>query len=157
MIVALVRIIKMNTPINIGDYVGILDGTEKGFVTKLEKNKAWIETDDGFEITSQINKLVKYPSKKNHLKTAVDTTQQVSNHKTEPKEFPSTNKTIIKKVKDKDFKINLRQIGEETKSNSSKKNQENIWEVDLHIEEITDRYKHLTRSEERRVGKECRL
>ena len=137
----------MNSLLKIGDYVGILDGTEKGFVIKLEKNKAWIETDAGFEITSQINKLVKYKPKKSHMKIVAEKSNASSNHKTEPKEIPSSNKTIIKKVKDKDFQINPRQIGEEKKSNSSKKNNENIWEVDLHIEEITDSYKHLSNGE----------
>lgn len=128
------------TPIKLGDYVGILDGIEKGYVIKIEKNKAWIETDDGFEITSHLDKLVKYTTQKESQK---QTNKHILPEKKNKEEFPSEKKPVIKKVKDKNFKINPLLIGEEKKY-SSKKHKDNIWEVDLHIEEITDHYKHLT-------------
>ena len=126
--------------IEIGDYVGILEGTEKGYVIKIEKNKAWIETEDGFEIISSLDKLVKYTTPKKSQKPV---TRQTPVGKKSKEEFPSEKKPTIKKVTDKNFKINPSLIGEEKKK-SSKKHQDNSWEVDLHIEEITDHYKHLT-------------
>ncbi len=133
----------MERSIEIGDYVGILEGTEKGFVTRIEKNKAWIETDDGFEITSLLTKLVKYPSKKKP--------KSINPDKPGPKkevkdEFPESKKPVIKKVKDKDFRIHPALIGEGKKI-TSKKHEDKVWEVDLHIEEIIDHYKHLTNGE----------
>lgn len=134
----------MATIISIGDYVGILEGTEKGHVIKIEKNKVWIETLDGFEITSSMNKLVKYPSKTKSKKTNVPGKKQSSEEITET--FPNEKKPVIKKVKDNDFKVNPAFIGED-KKNISRKQEQNIWEVDLHIEELTDDYKHLTNGE----------
>lgn len=142
----------MSSTINIDDYVGILDGTEKGHVIKIEKNKAWIETDEGFEMISQLNKLVKYPQKKPALPAGRKVEkkkikQVISNKNLESEEFPTNKKPVIQKVKDKNFNINPLLIGEETKAGSSRKRLESIWEVDLHIDELTDHYKHLTNGE----------
>jgi dsDNA-specific endonuclease/ATPase MutS2 len=134
----------MKTEFSIGDYVGILEGTEKGYITRIEKNKAWFETVDGFEITAPLQKLVKYPKKGIVKKTAV--TKTVETKKENPEKFPLQKKPLIRKVKDREFTVNPSLIGEE-KKHHSKKQQENIWEVDLHIEELTDHYKHLTNGE----------
>jgi dsDNA-specific endonuclease/ATPase MutS2 len=133
----------------IGDYVGILEGTEKGFIIKIEKNKAWIETKDGFEITAPLNKLVKYEVKKKSVKLVASksTTRKSTNiDNTQKEEFPLQKKPVIRKVKDHHFKINPALIGED-KKHTSKKQEENLWEIDLHIEELTDDYKHLTNGE----------
>lgn len=133
----------------IGDYVGILEGTEKGYIIKIEKNKAWIETKDGFEITAPLNKLVKYEIKK---KTVREVPAKTNSSKTKTidiavkEDFPLQKKPIIRKVKDHHFKINPALIGED-KKHSSKKQEENLWEIDLHVEELTDNYKHLTNGE----------
>jgi dsDNA-specific endonuclease/ATPase MutS2 len=134
----------MKVEIGIGDLVGMLDGTEKGYVTKIDKNKVWFETADGFEITATLNKLVKYPlpKKSRSAKTIKHTAQQTGELET----FPVAKKPVIKKVKDQDFVVSPHLIGEEQK-HISKKRQENLWEVDLHIEELTDDYKHLTNGE----------
>lgn len=129
--------------LEIGDFVGILDGTEKGFIIKVERNKAWIETTDGFEMTSSLDKLVKYPTPKK-AKTKIGSTH--SNKAQQLEEFPLEKKPVIKKVVDRSFKVHPSQIGEE-KKHSSKKQSENTWEVDLHIEELTDDYRHLTNGE----------
>ncbi len=132
----------MKTEWNIGDYVGILEGTEKGFIIRIENNKACIETKDGFEITSPLSKLVKYKTPAKKKKITVTNTQ-----KEKPTtEFPTQKKTVIKKVKDDDFKVDPQLLGE-NKPVYRGKNKESIWEVDLHIEEIIDDYKHLSNGE----------
>lgn len=134
----------MKTDWKVGDFVGILEGTEKGVVIKIENNQAWIETKDGFEITSPLSKLVKYRpiSKKTTTHKTVS-----SNKKQEPiTDFPNHKKPVIKKIKDDSFKVNPQLLGEE-KPYYRGKNKEAIWEVDLHIEEIIDEYKHLTNGE----------
>ncbi len=135
----------MAETISIGDFVGILEGTEKGYVIKIEKNKAWIETEDGFEITASLNKLVKYPAKKKKTSSSISSKATISKE-TKKEPFPTEKKPVIKKVKDNDFKVSAHLIGEEKKHQSIKRS-ENIWEVDLHIEELTDHYKHLTNGE----------
>lgn len=130
--------------LEIGDFVGILDGTEKGFIIKIERNKAWIETTDGFEITSGLDKLVKYPAPKKLKKAIVTTHKKQQSSLSE--EFPMEKKPVIKKVIDRSFKVHPSQIGEEKKK-ISKKQSENVWEVDLHIEELTEDYRHLTNGE----------
>jgi dsDNA-specific endonuclease/ATPase MutS2 len=134
----------MKVEIGIGDLVGILEGTEKGYVTKIEKNKVWFETADGFEITSTLHKLVKYdaPKKTRTVKTAKRTGTPTKETET----FPLQKKPVIKKVKDQDFVVSPHLIGEDHPP-VSKKTTENVWEVDLHIEELTDDYKHLTNGE----------
>lgn len=131
--------------ISIGDFVGILDGTEKGLVTKIEKGKAWIETVDGFEITSPVSKLVKYTKTKQKKYPEIKDSP-TSNIVEESEAFLDGKKPIVKKVKDKDFKVNPLLIGEDKKP-VSRKREQNVWEVDLHIEELTDDYKHLTNGE----------
>ena len=132
--------------ISIGDYVGILEGTEKGYVVKIEKGKAWVETKDGFEITSPIGKLVKYDRVKKKP-TSVKKDSAKKNENVESNDtFPTQKKPVIKKVKDHDFKVNPAFIGEE-KKHVSRKQEQSVWEVDLHIEELTDDYKHLTNGE----------
>lgn len=135
----------MGEHINIGDHVGILEGTEKGYVIKIEKNKVWIETHDGFEITSSMDKLVKYPARTKTKKT-ITAKEENAKQETSKESFPTNKKPVIKKVKDSSFKVDPTFIGE-GKKNISKKQSENVWEVDLHIEELTDDYKHLTNGE----------
>jgi len=129
---------------NIGDYVGILEGTEKGFIIKIENNKALIQTKNGFEITSLLSKLVKYktPSKKTSI------TKPVAQNKIQESstDFPIEKKPVIKKIKDDNFKVNPQLIGEEKPLHRGKM-KESMWEVDLHIEEILDEYKHLSNGE----------
>jgi dsDNA-specific endonuclease/ATPase MutS2 len=130
--------------ISIGDYVGILEGTEKGYVIKIEKGKAWIETKEGFEITSPITKLVKYDRVK---RKTVFAKQDNFKKDSEPAEtFPTQKKPVIKKVKDSGFKVDPSFIGEEKKP-VSRKHEQSVWEVDLHIEEITDDHTHLSNGE----------
>jgi dsDNA-specific endonuclease/ATPase MutS2 len=128
----------------VGDYVGILEGTEKGYIIKIEKNKAWIETENGFEITSLLTKLVKYKTPKKNHSSSQQKNPPVSKQTQE--EFPKHKKPIIKKVKDENFTVDPVLLGEE-KLKYTGKNKESVWEVDLHIEEIVDRHKHLTNGE----------
>jgi dsDNA-specific endonuclease/ATPase MutS2 len=128
---------------SIGDYVGILEGTEKGKIIRIDKQKAWIETDDGFEITSPLKKLVKYSAPK---KKTVGTTIPKLPKEKSSNDFPSEKKPKIKKVKDYNFNVNPSMLGEEKPKYRGKSN-ESAWEVDLHIEEIVDQYKHLTNGE----------
>src|SRR4051812_12057051 len=118
----------MDSFISIGDYVGILDGTEKGYVIKIEKGKAWIETTRGFEITSLVTKLVRYEKTKKKTVAITTGSAKKSIDKSEP--FPIQKKPVIKKVKDSNFKVNPSFIGEERK-HVSKKMEQNVWEVDL--------------------------
>ena len=128
----------------VGDYVGILEGIEKGYIIKIDKNKAWVETEDGFEITSPLNKLVKYRAKKKPVKSLVK--KNATEKKDKEEAFPSQKKPVIKKVKDYNFKVNPSLLGEE-KPTYTGKNKESVWEIDLHIEEIKDHYKHLSNGE----------
>ncbi len=133
----------MAAVIHVGDLVGILDGTEKGYVVKIDNKKAWIETMDGFEIVSSLDKLVKYI----HPPKPIVQAEKMENKKPAKKEeFPVEKKPRFKKVSDKNFKVDPRLIGEEKKP-VSQKNKENVWEVDLHVEELTDQYKHLSNGE----------
>ena len=137
----------METTFSVGDYVGILEGTEKGHIIKIEKNKAWIETDHGFEITSPISQLVRYKAKKKPRK--ITSAKQPETTTTIPKTedpFTQLKKNVIKKVKDDAFYVHPSLLGE-SKKPKSKKHQESIWEIDLHIEELVDHYRHLSNGE----------
>lgn len=136
----------MGAELKLGDYVGILEGTEKGFIVRIERNKAWIETKDGFEIIAPLNKLVKYKIEKDVRKSLPVFLSKLSPELKDNEEFPEQKKPLIPKVKDDSFKVDPSMIGEERKNHSKSKEQQ-ILEVDLHIEELTNEYKHLTNRE----------
>lgn len=133
----------MKPDIEIGDYVGILEGTERGYVVKIIGHKVWFETKDGFELVSTINKLVKYNKPKT---TRVRKETPSTSHSIKPAPIFPVKKSSIKKVKDKDFKVSPALIGE-SKSLVHQKDKKSIWEIDLHIEEIVSDYKHLSNGE----------
>lgn len=136
----------MANDIHIGDFVGLLDGKEKGYVVKIEGSKVWFETSEGFEMVASKNKLVKYDKpKKSGSKSEKKLTVSKTATNTQA-EFPETKKPKIRKVKDANFKIPASSLVD-SKFHHKSTSSDNIWEVDLHIEELLDDYKHLSNGE----------
>lgn len=132
--------------IDIGDWVGLIDGTEKGKVIRISGDRLWFETDEGFEIVAFIDKVVKY--KRYSKKAPIVKTKSVVEKKTisSKNEFPVTKKPVIPKVKDQNFKIPVSSLSDYNIGKRSKVKPD-VWEVDLHIEELLDDYSHLSNGE----------
>lgn len=136
----------MGTVFKINDRVGLIDGTEKGIVTKIAGNKIYFETPEGFEMVATANKLVKYSTSKKGPVKKLSTHDELKKSKVDEPDFPISKKPIIPKVKDDSFKIPASSLSESKTKNTSKPTV-TAWEIDLHIEEIIDNYTHLSNGE----------
>ena len=108
------------TEINIGAFVEVLDEDFKGKVIKLNNDEAVIITNDGFELTYALKQLILVADG-----TAI---KQASSY------------AAIALAKNEKITVNHHKVNIEKKS----KKDEVVLEIDLHIEKLVKKFKHLT-------------
>lgn len=128
-----------------GERVGLLDEDEKGVVVKTENEMVWVQLDNGIEIPVHYQKLVSYDVPVDFIPPVKDA-ETAGKAKKTTSDWPSPKKKIPK-VNDKDFIPHPALIGEEKHKKNKAAKDAYVWEIDLHVEELTDQYKHLTNGE----------
>lgn len=111
---------KMKTPIEIGRFVEVLDDNFKGKVVKIEKEEAVLLTEDGFELHFPLSQLIPLGDE--------DLIRQNSTF------------FAIEAAKKEKIVKNHHRVNTERKI----KKDEVILEVDLHIEKLVKKFKHLS-------------
>lgn len=133
--------------IKVGDRVALIDGTEKGVVVSIESTCAKVLLDNGLEIPVLFSGLVVYSDTK--YQSSLLTQSIEENDRTEHSKDSfnwNTQKYIIKKVIDKDFQVPREKLINE-KHQKIKSELNEAWEIDLHIQELVEDYKHLSNGE----------
>jgi len=142
-----------------GDRVAFLDETGTGTVISVTGSHAVVRMDNGLEIPFPVSKLVRYgvpvhapapPSRPENKAPVKEHRHPVRKRRSRPAVSESIDwdqaKPKIPKVIDKDFSVDPRKIGEEP-VRKKKAGDPSVWEVDLHIEELVEQYRHLSNGE----------
>lgn len=128
-----------------------------GVLKRIEGQTGYVETDEGWELPYPLSSLSTMPEndsvpKENNEKSKPlpkeALQQKVGNLNPEKMEWDIPKK-IIPRKKDPAFRIDKNQIGETARHEKKKvsTNKEEVWEVDLHIHELLDDYRHLSNGE----------
>lgn len=137
-----------------GDRVAFLDESGSGVVMQVHDQEALVRMDNGLEFPFPLNKLVRYTVFTEEKIPPVAAPATVFTPAKAPAKAAASSDTAeweqakpsIRKVKDKSFTVDPRLIGE-GKPVRKKSHNEDAWEIDLHIEELVDDYRHLTNGE----------
>lgn len=130
--------------VKVGDRVALIDGTEKGVVVSIDSTCANVLLDNGLEIPVLYSGLVVYSDSNNESKTTAKSVEENVRIEHSKDSFNwNTKKYIIKKVIDKDFQIPREKLINE-KHRKIKSELNEAWEIDLHIQELVEDYKHLS-------------